>query len=332
MIFRAQFLVFYLQQVPQKGLMVLRCPCWGAPHSLQLPSPGSFEEPVEVPAWSILSLTRPACQVPSAADWEVPDPPDTPHKRLTLSAEVVSVSEALSSSTALGAGPLSVLVQLHPLAQAGSAISRPQVSSRGSKQPQMHAAKTAAASMHLHSFVCHWTLEGCPLGAPRPLCSAAGSATAMAPMQCNEPTCHSPRALCGPTCGRGCGPTPCAHPPGHSWEQCRCHPVLLGARRLQPWPTCPGWGRLQRWVPAVLGALHQPRALPRMCKSGAHQPGSEHPVGGKGQRNKVIYIMFLPAEPLMAGAFVLQWLAGCDGQEAADSLCSTALFSNLDPS
>lgn len=65
------------------------------------------------------------------------------------------MSEALSSSIALGAGPPSVLVQLHPLAQPGSAISRPQVSSRGSKQPHMHAAKTAAASMHLHSFVCH---------------------------------------------------------------------------------------------------------------------------------------------------------------------------------
>lgn len=69
-----------------------------------------------------------------------------------------------------------------------------------------------------------------------------------------------------------------------------------------------------------------------MCKSGAPEPCPEHPVGGKGQRNKVIYIMCLPAEPLMAGAFVLQWLAGCDGQEAAVSLCSTALFSNLDPS
>lgn len=55
-------------------------------------------------------------------------------------------------------------------------------------------------------------------------------------------------------------------------------------------------------------------------------------MGGKGQRNKVIYIMYLPAELLMAGAFVLQWLPGCDGQEAAVSLCSTALFSNLDPS
>lgn len=79
-------------------------------------------------------------------------------------------------------------------------------------------------------------------------------------------------------------------------------------------------------------ALRQPHALPGMCKSGAPQPRPEHPVGGKGQRNKVIYIMCLPAEPLMAGAFVLQWLAGCDGQEAAVSLCSTALFSNLDPS
>lgn len=85
-----------------------------------------------------------------------------------------------------------------------------------------------------------------------------------------------------------------------------------------------------RWVMAA--APHQPHALPGLCKSGAPQLQSEHPVGGKGQRNKVIYIMCLPAEPLMAGAFVLQWLPVCDGQEAAVSLCSTALFSNLDPS
>ena len=54
--------------------------------------------------------------------------------------------------------------------------------------------------------------------------------------------------------------------------------------------------------------------------------------GGGDRKDKVIYIMCLPAEPLMAEAFVLHSVAACDGQEAAVSLCSMALFSNLDPS
>lgn len=54
--------------------------------------------------------------------------------------------------------------------------------------------------------------------------------------------------------------------------------------------------------------------------------------GVGGRKDKVIYIMCLPAESLMAKAFVLHSVAACDGQEAAVSLCSMALFSNLDPS
>lgn len=133
------------------------------------------------------------------------------------------------------------------------------------------------------------------------------------------PECHLPRgpaAWAAEGAAEGCHKTPEGH---------RCHSrvTALWGRgvRLCPSPA---------WLPHVLSSAHPPQLSPG-CGISSPQP-VRAPMGGKGQRNKVIYIMYLPAELLMAGAFVLQWLPGCDGQEAAVSLCSTALFSNLDPS
>lgn len=139
-----------------------------------------------------------------------------------------------------------------------------------------------------------------------------------------------PPQLLSAACRRRCSPG-CtgAAKGGHQMPEGRCCRTSAGARvRL-----CPGPVRAQLSA-SVLSLQRGPTPAacsPRDVESAAPSP-VRAPLGGKGQRNKVIYIMYLPAELLMAGAFVLQWLPGCDGQEAAVSLCSTALFSNLDPS
>lgn len=106
------------------------------------------------------------------------------------------------------------------------------------------------------------------------------------------------------------------------------------SQRVRPYPSPVRLTACAQLTASVL-CLHQgptPAACSHWDVESAAPSLVRAPMGGKGQRNKVIYIMYLPAELLMAGAFVLQWLPGCDGQEAAVSLCSTALFSNLDPS
>lgn len=65
------------------------------------------------------------------------------------------------------------------------------------------------------------------------------------------------------------------------------------------------------WQPCCASmGLRAGRTRSRDVQIRSLQPRPERPVGGKGQRNKVIYIMCLPAEPLMAGTFVLPgWLS-----------------------
>lgn len=132
----------------------------------------------------------------------------------------------------------------------------------------MHAARTAATSAHLCSFVCHRTCEECPLEAPGPPCSAAGSATALAPMRCNEPPCHSPRSPMWPhmwlrvntrrgTAGGRVGVTRCC------WEHAGCSnlPRVGVAAVLGPCgaggfaaATCPPQNVQIRSPPARIGA------------------------------------------------------------------------------
>lgn len=103
---------------------------------------------------------------------------------------------------------------------------------------------------------------------------------------------------CVTKCLRGITATP-----GSPWSDASGRSRRSGCIPAQAWLTA-----CAQLTASVL-CLHEgsaPAACSRRDVESAAPSPVRAPMGGKGQRNKVIYIMYLPAELLMAGAFVLQ--------------------------